>query len=183
MMCHAVRGTTASARKAPDLTHVGGRRRWRRGRCRTAAKSVRAGSRIRNARSPASTCRLCTAATRIGARGVGWVRPMSDATIRSRARWTALRRARKCRRGQRLGRTGWACRLSARGPPRPALLAGSATNDHKTIGRRFIVTAFVLLRRGRRARGALMRLQLATPTTGSSAPISTTSSSRCTARP
>ena len=57
-----------------------------------------------------------------------------------------------------------------------------ATVDHKIIGRRYIVTAFVFLALGG-VLAMLMRLQLAAAgKPASSGPIATTRSSPCTAR-
>ena len=54
--------------------------------------------------------------------------------------------------------------------------------DHKTIGKRFIITAFAFFLLGG-ILAVLMRVQLARPENTLLDPISTTSCSACTARP
>ena len=57
-----------------------------------------------------------------------------------------------------------------------------ATVDHKIIGRRYIVTAFVFLALGGVLAVADARCSWRSPKRGSSDPTATTRSSRCTAR-
>ena len=94
---------------------------------------------------------------------------MSDATIPVGALGGAARRSDDAAED-----SGWA------GPG--GLVGWLATVDHKRIGRRYIVTAFLFFAAGG-VLAALMRLQLARSRQhGFSVPIATTRSSRCTAR-
>ena len=64
---------------------------------------------------------------------------------------------------------------------KPGIIGFLCANGHKTVGLRFIVTALCFFGAAG-VMGGLMRHQLATPNSDSSAPTSTTSSSPCTAR-
>ena len=146
-MCHAIAGHAArAARTAPDLTHVASRADARRRHAAEhAGEPRRAGSPTRSASSRASTCRRrrCRRDDLRRAASPTWralqvtrralppaprerVPPTPTTIARARARPGAIRR----------GFVGWLAAI-----------------NHKAIGLRFIVTAFVFFVARRPARG------------------------------
>ena len=161
-----VAGTTAHGQIAPDLTHVAQPQHPRRRHAaRTRPDNLAAGFAIRSASSRATRCRRTRS------------RPTD---LHALWRLSGVADDRRPRRPA--DADGSRSRSSGRGPSRAVSRAGSRHVDHKSIGRRYLVTAFVFFLIG----GVLAALDALAAcrgrTTRCSAPTSTTRSSPRTAR-
>ena len=172
VMCHTIRGTIAGSRVGPDLTHMASRMIARR---RHAAQQHRQprrdGLRIRNTSSRATGCRqthcvgeICRHCSHIwrvcNRRNIGRQENIAQSAI------AVAPSAAGAYMGEPSGFWGWFMHV-----------------HHTSIGKRYMVTAFVFFLLGgilalimRIAVGAIRR-------TSCSAPTATTSSSPCTAAP
>ena len=162
--CHEVRGTSAAGIFGPDLTHVGSRTTLAAAMMRNTPQNLAlwlGGHARRKAgrRNAPDHARLRRARP---ARQLAGVAQMSTAFHRAAHSPLAVPRAGRCS-GRRLPptRPRSTARLEAVGGA-PGLRGWFGTVDHKTIGIRYIITAFVFLAIGG-IEALVMRVQLAQP--------------------
>ena len=154
--CHTVRGTPAAGTLGPDLTHVGSRRTIAAGLLPTTRGSLAAWIADPQTIKPGNNMPMVPLTRRRAARGLR----LSREPEMTRARRDRRRHARDIALG-RTRRADADARRDTWGTP-PGFWGALATVDHKIIGRRYIVTAFVFLALGG-VLALLMRLQLARP--------------------